>query len=77
MFSHAHIHHLDSGSLPLTTFLCGFMSRGCIGLPKSYAWGNFSVLALGVWAIAQRDSVDAVVMVSLCINFLHAGACKR
>lgn len=41
------------------------MSRGCIGLPSSYAWGNFAVLALGVWAIAQRDSVDAVLMVSL------------
>lgn len=32
---------------------------------SSYAWGNFAVLALGVWAVAQRDSVDAVVMVSL------------
>ncbi|CAL1609144.1 unnamed protein product [Knipowitschia caucasica] len=31
-------------------------------LPRSYAWGNFSVLALGVWAIAHRDSIDAVVM---------------
>ncbi|XP_069097352.1 type-1 angiotensin II receptor-associated protein isoform X3 [Pleurodeles waltl] len=31
-------------------------------LPASYAWGNFTVLALGVWAIAQRDSVDAVIL---------------
>lgn len=30
----------------------------------SFAWANFSVLAIGVWAIAQRDSIDAVIMVS-------------
>uniref|UniRef100_A0A8C7KP01 Uncharacterized protein n=1 Tax=Oncorhynchus kisutch TaxID=8019 RepID=A0A8C7KP01_ONCKI len=37
--------------------------RGCMAwLPPSYAWGNLSVLALGVWAIAQRDSIDAVLM---------------
>ncbi|XP_069466017.1 type-1 angiotensin II receptor-associated protein isoform X1 [Ambystoma mexicanum] len=36
---------------------------GCMAwMPQSYAWGNFSVLALGVWAIAQRDSVDAVIL---------------
>lgn len=36
---------------------------GCMAwLPPSYAWGNFSVLAVGVWAIAQRDSIDAVLM---------------
>ncbi|XP_061584441.1 type-1 angiotensin II receptor-associated protein isoform X2 [Cololabis saira] len=36
---------------------------GCmVWLPKSFPWGNFSVLAVGVWAIAQRDSVDAVLM---------------
>ncbi|NXT74048.1 ATRAP protein, partial [Zapornia atra] len=37
---------------------------GCMNymLPASYAWGNFSVLALGIWAIVQRDSVDAIVM---------------
>lgn len=29
-----------------------------------YAWANFSILALGVWAVAQRDSVDAISMVS-------------
>lgn len=32
-------------------------------LPSSYAWGNFTMLAIGVWAIAQRDSIDAVVTV--------------
>lgn len=31
-------------------------------LPASYAWGNFSVLAVGIWAIVQRDSLDAVMM---------------
>ncbi|XP_056293397.1 type-1 angiotensin II receptor-associated protein isoform X1 [Pseudoliparis swirei] len=31
-------------------------------LPSSFAWGNFGVLAVGVWAIAQRDSIDAVLM---------------
>lgn len=33
--------------------------------PASYAWGNFSVLAVGIWAIVQRDSLDAIVMVSV------------
>ena len=41
-------------------------ARGCMnGLPDSFAWGNFSVLAVGLWAVGQRDSVDAVLMVSL------------
>ncbi|NXR26039.1 ATRAP protein, partial [Cinclus mexicanus] len=31
-------------------------------LPVSYAWGNFSVLAVGIWAIVQRDSLDAITM---------------
>ncbi|XP_076863884.1 type-1 angiotensin II receptor-associated protein isoform X2 [Brachyhypopomus gauderio] len=36
---------------------------GCMAwLPSSYACGNFTVLAVGVWAVAQRDSVDAVLM---------------
>ncbi|KFP85685.1 Type-1 angiotensin II receptor-associated protein, partial [Acanthisitta chloris] len=37
---------------------------GCMGhmLPSSYAWGNFSVLAVGIWAIVQRDSLDAIMM---------------
>ncbi|NXE67258.1 ATRAP protein, partial [Calcarius ornatus] len=38
--------------------------RGCMNymLPVSYAWGNFSVLAVGIWAIVQRDSLDAITM---------------
>ncbi|KAF7239393.1 Type-1 angiotensin II receptor-associated protein [Varanus komodoensis] len=37
---------------------------GCMvnWLPSSYAWGNFTSLALGVWAVAQRDSIDAILM---------------
>ncbi|XP_077058938.1 type-1 angiotensin II receptor-associated protein isoform X2 [Siphateles boraxobius] len=31
-------------------------------LPTSYVLGNVSVLAVGVWAIAQRDSIDAVLL---------------
>ncbi|XP_005811887.1 type-1 angiotensin II receptor-associated protein [Xiphophorus maculatus] len=48
-------------------------------LPSSYAWGNFSVLAVGVWAIAQRDSIDAVLMflmgmaVTILIDIVHFG----
>nr|XP_033778825.1 type-1 angiotensin II receptor-associated protein isoform X3 [Geotrypetes seraphini] len=29
-------------------------------LPLAYTWGNFTVLAMGVWAMAQRDSIDAI-----------------
>uniref|UniRef100_A0A8C9L7H0 Angiotensin II receptor associated protein n=1 Tax=Pavo cristatus TaxID=9049 RepID=A0A8C9L7H0_PAVCR len=36
--------------------------HGRIGFLASYAWGNFSVLAVGIWAIVQRDSLDAIVM---------------
>ena len=32
--------------------------------PGAYAWSNFTILALGVWAVAQRDSIDAISMVS-------------
>ncbi|EHH14328.1 type-1 angiotensin II receptor-associated protein [Macaca nemestrina] len=35
---------------------------GCIVFSGSYAWANFTVLALGVWAVAQRDSIDAISM---------------
>lgn len=35
---------------------------GCLAFSGSYAWGNFTILALGVWAVAQRDSVDAIGM---------------
>ncbi|NXA53959.1 ATRAP protein, partial [Nothocercus julius] len=36
----------------------------CMGyiFPASYAWGNFSILAVGIWAIVQRDSLDAIMM---------------
>lgn len=50
-----------------------------IWLPSSYAWGNFSVLAVGVWAIAQRDSIDAVLMfllgiaVTILTDIIHFG----
>lgn len=40
-----------------------------VWLPISFSLGNFSVLAVGVWAIAQRDSVDAVLMVSIVNSF--------
>ncbi|XP_008062025.1 type-1 angiotensin II receptor-associated protein, partial [Carlito syrichta] len=35
---------------------------GCFQFSNSYAWANFTILALGVWAVAQRDSVDAISM---------------
>ncbi|XP_032405303.1 type-1 angiotensin II receptor-associated protein isoform X2 [Xiphophorus hellerii] len=50
-----------------------------IYLPSSYAWGNFTVLAVGVWAIAQRDSIDAVLMflmgmaVTILTDIVHFG----
>ncbi|MFT7804497.1 type-1 angiotensin II receptor-associated protein-like [Arapaima gigas] len=31
-------------------------------LPMSFAWANFSMLALGVWTVGQRDSTDAALM---------------
>ncbi|XP_034021773.1 type-1 angiotensin II receptor-associated protein [Thalassophryne amazonica] len=53
---------------------------GCMAwLPASFAWGNFSVLAVGVWAIAQRDSVDAVLMfllgmlITILTDIIHFG----
>ncbi|KAF3690229.1 Type-1 angiotensin II receptor-associated protein AT1 receptor-associated protein [Channa argus] len=53
---------------------------GCMAwLPTSFAWGNFSVLAVGVWAIAQRDSIDAVLMflvgmiVTILTDIIHFG----
>uniref|UniRef100_A0A8D0C6B2 Angiotensin II receptor associated protein n=1 Tax=Salvator merianae TaxID=96440 RepID=A0A8D0C6B2_SALMN len=30
--------------------------------PSSYAWSNFTILALGAWAVGQRDSADAILM---------------
>lgn len=48
-------------------FIFVSFGRGCMNymLPFSYAWGNFSVLAVGIWAIVQRDSLDAITMVSV------------
>ncbi|XP_043931191.1 type-1 angiotensin II receptor-associated protein [Protopterus annectens] len=47
---------------------------GCLvaWLPSAYAWSNFTVLAMGVWAVAQRDSVDAIIMflVGMIITFV-------
>ncbi|XP_056324729.1 type-1 angiotensin II receptor-associated protein [Danio aesculapii] len=48
-------------------------------LPASYVLGNFSVLAVGVWAIAQRDSIDAVLLfliglaVTILTDIVHFG----
>ncbi|TNN38282.1 Type-1 angiotensin II receptor-associated protein [Liparis tanakae] len=48
-------------------------------LPSSFAWANFGVLAVGVWAIAQRDSIDAVLMflfglvLSILTDIVHFG----
>ncbi|XP_039090915.1 type-1 angiotensin II receptor-associated protein isoform X2 [Hyaena hyaena] len=33
---------------------------GCIAFGGPYPWANFTILALGVWAVAQRDSIDAI-----------------
>ncbi|XP_049733890.1 type-1 angiotensin II receptor-associated protein [Elephas maximus indicus] len=35
---------------------------GSIVFSGPYAWANFTILALGVWAVAQRDSIDAISM---------------
>ncbi|KAL1266019.1 hypothetical protein QQF64_004046 [Cirrhinus molitorella] len=48
-------------------------------LPTSYVMSNVSVLAVGVWAIAQRDSIDAVLMfliglaVTILTDIVHFG----
>ncbi|XP_053547439.1 type-1 angiotensin II receptor-associated protein [Bombina bombina] len=41
----------------LTVFACMYP-----WLPDAYTWANFSVVAMGVWAVAQKDSVDATSM---------------
>ncbi|XP_020637815.3 type-1 angiotensin II receptor-associated protein isoform X1 [Pogona vitticeps] len=47
--------------------------------PISYSWGNFTILALGVWAVAQRDSVDAILMfltgllLTIVTDIIHLG----
>lgn len=48
-------------------------------LPTSYVLANMSVFAVGVWAIAQRDSLDAVLMfliglaVTILTDIVHFG----
>ncbi|XP_073682140.1 type-1 angiotensin II receptor-associated protein [Garra rufa] len=48
-------------------------------LPTSYVLSNVSVFAVGVWAIAQRDSIDAVLMfliglaVTILTDIVHLG----
>ncbi|KAM6218264.1 type-1 angiotensin II receptor-associated protein [Rhynchocyon petersi] len=37
-------------------------SWGCMVFSGPYSWANFTILALGVWAVAQRDSIDAISM---------------
>ncbi|XP_028343862.1 type-1 angiotensin II receptor-associated protein [Physeter macrocephalus] len=50
---------------------------GCIVFPGAYAWSNFTILALGVWAVAQRDSTDAISMflgglaVTIVLDIIH------
>ncbi|XP_048111676.1 type-1 angiotensin II receptor-associated protein isoform X2 [Alosa alosa] len=53
---------------------------GCMAwLPPSYAWGNFTMLAIGVWAVAHRDSIDAVLMfllgmvLTILTDIIHFG----
>ncbi|XP_051895567.1 type-1 angiotensin II receptor-associated protein isoform X2 [Pristis pectinata] len=52
---------------------------GCLyfWLPQGYIWSNYAVLAIGIWAIAQRDSVDAVAMyligmvITILLDIIH------
>ncbi|XP_059394064.1 type-1 angiotensin II receptor-associated protein-like [Carassius carassius] len=41
-------------------------------LPTSYVLANVSALAVGVWAIAQKDSIDAILMflIGLAVTIL-------
>ncbi|XP_073459270.1 type-1 angiotensin II receptor-associated protein [Aquarana catesbeiana] len=41
----------------LTMFACTFM-----WLPNAYYLSNLTILAVGIWAIIQRDSADAICM---------------
>ncbi|XP_075046327.1 type-1 angiotensin II receptor-associated protein [Mixophyes fleayi] len=41
----------------LTIFACTYS-----WLPNGYYLANLSVLAMGIWAIVQKDSVDAILM---------------
>ncbi|XDV51954.1 hypothetical protein PO909_020743 [Leuciscus waleckii] len=53
------------------------MCRACLNpwLPTSYVLGNVSVLAVGVWAIAQRDSIDFLIglAVTILTDIVHFG----
>ncbi|XP_056398212.1 type-1 angiotensin II receptor-associated protein [Hyla sarda] len=42
----------------LTMFACIYPAW----LPNAYYLSNLSVLAMGIWALAQRDSADAIFM---------------
>ncbi|XP_028369455.1 type-1 angiotensin II receptor-associated protein isoform X1 [Phyllostomus discolor] len=50
---------------------------GCLTFFGAYAWANFTILAVGVWAVAQRDSVDAISMflgglaVTIFLDIVH------
>ncbi|XP_011361844.1 type-1 angiotensin II receptor-associated protein isoform X2 [Pteropus alecto] len=50
---------------------------GCLVFLGPYAWANFTILALGVWAVAQRDSIDAISMfliglaVTIFLDIVH------
>ncbi|XP_075406983.1 type-1 angiotensin II receptor-associated protein [Tenrec ecaudatus] len=50
---------------------------GCFIFSGPYAWANFTILALGVWAVAQRDSIDAISMflvglaVTILLDIIH------
>ncbi|XP_059808027.1 type-1 angiotensin II receptor-associated protein [Hypanus sabinus] len=52
---------------------------GCLyfWLPEPYIWSNYAVLAIGVWAIAQRDSIDAIFMylvgtiITILLDIIH------
>ncbi|XP_070260189.1 type-1 angiotensin II receptor-associated protein isoform X1 [Myotis yumanensis] len=50
---------------------------GCLMFGGPYAWANFTVLALGVWAVAQKDSIDAISMflgglvVTILLDIIH------
>ncbi|XP_036112547.1 type-1 angiotensin II receptor-associated protein [Molossus molossus] len=52
---------------------------GCLLFGGPYAWANFTILALGVWAVAQRDSVDAISMflgglaATILLDIIHIG----
>ncbi|KAK1340496.1 hypothetical protein QTO34_019066, partial [Cnephaeus nilssonii] len=51
--------------------------RGCLVFGGPYAWANFTVLAVGVWAVAQRDSLDAIsmflgsLMLTILLDIIH------